>query len=82
MSLKSARAFVAKMGKDEEFKKRILAAPDMKAAMRKAGFDFTEAELHKARQAGKRKLLDGELKAVAGGEENAPINACCTLEDA
>jgi len=48
MSIESARAFVARMNKDAEFKRQILAtesAAKRKAIIKNAGFDFERMHL-------------------------------------
>jgi predicted ribosomally synthesized peptide with nif11-like leader len=48
MSIKSARAFVAKMRRDAEFKRQILAAESAakrKEIIKSAGFDFDRMHL-------------------------------------
>ena len=48
MSIESARAFVAKMRKDAEFKRQILAAESAakrKEIIKNAGFDFERMHL-------------------------------------
>ncbi|MHB8066978.1 MAG: Nif11-like leader peptide family RiPP precursor [Desulfobaccales bacterium] len=48
MSVESARAFVERMRRDEEFKKQILAAESAakrKEIIRRAGFDFNNMHL-------------------------------------
>ena len=66
MSMESARAFTARMKTDQDFARQVRECKDAEARMafvRKAGFDFTTAEIQ---QAG-GELSDSELDKVAGG---------------
>ncbi len=65
MSLESARAFVDRFKKDEEFRQSLQDADQEKvrAILEAEGFEFTEEEYDTARS----ELSDEELDAVAGG---------------
>ena len=68
MSIESAKAFIEKVNKDQDFKKKLSEFKDgterMKYAKEK-GFDFTPAEIAKLKE--EQGLTDAELDAVAGG---------------
>jgi len=69
MSVDQARAFIEKMKSDEAFRDRIMAieAVDARlAAVRDAGFEFTEAEINEV----KSELSYEELDRVEGGVKN------------
>lgn len=66
MSLQSARDFLARLGKDEEFRKLLTGcktqAEQQQLALG-AGFEFTRDEIMAARG----ELQDADLDAITGG---------------
>ena len=69
MSLQSAKAFLKKVGEDEEFKKLLEKAEndnERQKIVKDAGFDFTKEELKEA-ISGSGELSDEDLEKVAGG---------------
>ena len=69
MSLESAKAFLKKVGEDEEFKKLLEKAEnddERQKIVREAGFDFTKEELKEV-ISGSGELSDKDLEKVAGG---------------
>jgi predicted ribosomally synthesized peptide with nif11-like leader len=71
MSLQSARDFLAKLGKDEEFRKGLSGCKtraDQRLFAQEAGFEFTGDEV-KAAGIG---LQDADLDMVSGGN-------CCSF---
>jgi predicted ribosomally synthesized peptide with nif11-like leader len=75
MSVQSANGFLQKFKSDPAFKKSIEGArsdDERKQLVKKAGFDFTKAELKAAAmQQGKQELNEEELESVAGGSSAA-----------
>ncbi len=70
MSIESARLFMERMKKDEEFRNRVIAGEDNEARLtlvKSEGFDFTKDEL----LAVHGELSDAELDEVAGGQSYA-----------
>jgi len=66
MSVQSAKEFIEKISKDEEFKKSYVALETSEArenCKKEAGFDFTKEEFDEA----KSELSDDDLDDVAGG---------------
>lgn len=71
MSIESAKAFVERMLKDQEFATQINACRTMDEVQniaKTAGFDFTESELHECHT----QLAEDELGAVTGGGDGYP----------
>ncbi len=66
MSIESARLFMERMKKDEEFRNRVIAGEDNEARLKlvkSEGFDFTKDEF----LAVHGELSDAELEKVGGG---------------
>lgn len=66
MSIQSARDFLAKVAKDEEFRKRLGGCKTRAAQeqfVRGAGFEFTSDEIGAARS----ELQDADLDVISGG---------------
>lgn len=67
MSIQSARDLLAKLAKDEEFRKRLGACKTGAAQAQLlggAGFEFTSEEIGAARS----ELQDADLEAISGGQ--------------
>jgi predicted ribosomally synthesized peptide with nif11-like leader len=71
MSKESAKAYLERLEKDSDFKKKVQSAADDDsrwAVVKNAGFDFTKEELIEVMQEKSgRKLTDAELEQVTGG---------------
>ncbi len=66
MSIQSARDFLVKAAKDEEFRKRLDGCnteAELHRFAREAGFTFTEGEVRAARA----ELQDADLDLISGG---------------
>ena len=69
MSVESAKNFLKKFAKDDDFRAQLEKAADLEARQviaKAAGFDFTKAELHECVSANSE-LSDDDLENVAGG---------------
>jgi len=76
MSIQSARDFLAKVGKDEELRRRLggcKTGADQYQLARGAGFEFTRDEM----KAASSELQDADLEVVSGG---VACSACETRE--
>ena len=70
MSVESAKNFLKKFAKDDDFRAQLEKAADLEARQvitKAAGFDFTKAELHECVGASSE-LSDDDLENVAGGK--------------
>jgi predicted ribosomally synthesized peptide with nif11-like leader len=66
MSLEDAKRLIERLNTDEEFREKILAAPEVAERLdlvAAEGYDVTEEEMASA----SAELSDAELDAVAGG---------------
>jgi len=66
MSIQSARDFLAKVGKDEELRRRLggcKTGADQYQLARGAGFEFTRDEM----KAAAGELQDADLEVISGG---------------
>jgi len=71
MSIQSARDFLTKLSKDEEFRKRLggrKSGADQYQFAQVAGFEFTRDEM----KAAAGELQDADLDVISGG-------SCCTV---
>jgi predicted ribosomally synthesized peptide with nif11-like leader len=69
MSIESARDFLTKVAKDEEFRKRLggcKSRPEQQQFAQGAGFEFTRDEM----KAAAGELQDADLDVISGG-------SCC-----
>jgi predicted ribosomally synthesized peptide with nif11-like leader len=76
MSIQSARDFLAKVGKDEEFRRRLggcKTRADQYQLAQGAGFEFTRDEM----KAAAGELQDADLDVISGGIGCGNV---CTLE--
>ena len=85
MSIQSARDFLTKVAKDEEFRKRLggcKTRADQYQFAQGAGFEFTGDEM----KAAASELQDADLNAISGGSccgvtcENDPNGPCGNKE--
>ncbi|HPL53222.1 MAG TPA: Nif11-like leader peptide family natural product precursor [Bacillota bacterium] len=68
MGVESAKAFIAKIKSDEDFKSKLSQLENGQARLdfaKAAGFDFTADDIAKAKE--EQGLTDEELDGVAGG---------------
>ena len=68
MSIKSAKAFIARMQTDEEFARQVVAKKDKEERMKfviSKGFDFTDEDIKNVAV----NLTDDELESIAGGQK-------------
>ena len=67
MSIQSARCFLSKVAKDEEFRKRLSGCgtrAEQFEFARGAGFEFTHGEIRAASD----ELQDADLDTISGGD--------------
>lgn len=79
MSIESARQFVAKVAKDEEFQEKLGACKSRAEQLQfaqAAGFEFTGDEIRAAQS----ELQDSDLDAVSGSGCCGCENDCCEVE--
>ena len=77
MSVQSAKDFLKKFAKDDEFRTQLEKAADLEARqaiVKGAGFEFTKAELQECAGANSE-LSDADLEKVAGGNTPEWIGA-------
>ena len=70
MSVESAKAFLKRLSKDEDFRKSLENAAsdeERRNIVKEAGFEFTKDDLKALADSAKSELSEEELEKVAGG---------------